>query len=329
MRAVSFAGLHRILKAVAEHSNGGVTAGGLNKLVLENNLLYTRKNSIPSPTTLYHYRNTLIHLRLLIREGRLLNVNSEDPDVCKLAQQQAPNNMECLLTDGARALFSSLVLKNTHCRSLFFDLFMPKSTSSVSLSNFMQLGKSVMWTRYRFHRTKVVLFRNKATGRRTRCITHSSISAVLYGLRYWARDELKIIDEYSQKGKRVTTMFPLTWSELHTNGLDGPLMQTVDALLDLRTTDEWTVFSISDLIIRCCEERGKPIKSLFGAIDWLLQEWPHHTVLIPTSQSLATITATSPQRQKLELRRYYRTPNSPYISHIRIHKDINIKSRES
>ena len=326
MRAVSFAGLQRILKAVAKHSTCGVTAGGLNKLVLEYDLLRTRKNSIPSLTTLYHYRNTLIHLRLLNRSGKLLNVNREDPDVCELVQQPAVEYEDCLVSDEARGHFASLVLKNTHCRSLFFNLFMPKGTTSYTLSDFTQKGNSVTWSRYRLHGNKAVFFRNKVTGRTACCISHSSISAVLYGLRYWARDELKIIEEYSQKGKRGIVMFPLSQVAL-TDRSDASVLRTVDTLLSLRTDEEWTVYSVSSLIVRCCEELRQPISVLFRAINWLVREWPHHIVLIPTSRSMATLTATSSQRQKLELKRYYRTSNSPYISHIRIHKDVEVNPK--
>ena len=327
MRSVSFAGLQRIIKAVAEHSTYGVTAGGLNKLVLKYNLLRTQKNSIPSLTTLYHYRNTLIHLRLLNRGGRILSVNREDPDVSKLVQQPIDEYEGRFMSDEARGHFASLVFKNTHCRSLFFDLFMPPSTTSYTLNDFTQKGSSVTWSRYRLHGTKAVIFRNKSTGRTARCISHSSVSAVLYGLRYWARDELKIIDEYSQKGKRGNVMFPLSQTDPLTEALDSSVLQTVDTLLSLRIDAEWTIFSISELIIRCCEEQRQPISVLFSAIDWLVREWPHHIVLIPTSRSMATLTATSSQRQELELKRYYKTPNSPYISHVRIHKDVEVKPK--
>ena len=324
MRAVSFAGLQRILKAVAEYSTDGITASGLNNLVQEYNLLCTRNNSIPSLTTLYHYRNTLIHLRLLNRDGKKLRVNSGDPDVCELLHQSAPEYDDRCMSNEARGHYASLVLKNAHCRSLFFDLFMPKGTTSYTLDDFTHIGGSVTWSRYRLHGNKAVVFRSKVTGRTAHCIAHSSISAVHYGLRYWARDELKIIDEYSQKGERGNVMFPIFQTNLRTVEADSSVMRTVNTLLSFRTDEDWTVFSVSDLIVSCCEEQRQSIGVLFRAIDWLLQEWPHHTVLIPTSRGLATLTAMSSQSQKLELKRYYRTKNSPYISHIRIHKDVEV-----
>ena len=59
MRAVSFAGLHRLLRAVAERP-GGLRAGEINGLVLDGRVTLTPRESRPKPTTLYHYRNTLL-----------------------------------------------------------------------------------------------------------------------------------------------------------------------------------------------------------------------------------------------------------------------------
>ena len=64
MRSVSFAGLHRILNAVAD-AQDGLTASQINALVLNKGLTLTPSNPRPAPTTLYHYRNTL--LRRILR----------------------------------------------------------------------------------------------------------------------------------------------------------------------------------------------------------------------------------------------------------------------
>jgi hypothetical protein len=325
MRSISFAGLHRILKAVAVFPNG-LRAGELNKLVQENNISLTRRNAPPAPTTLYHYRNTLLHLRALKRDGRMLRVNENNPNVCELLHQPVPANGDQSLSDAARDSFAALVLDNEQCRSLFFDLFMPSDASFDSVSSFRQKGLPVRWSREHSSHATEIVFQNDATGRIARCSSPISVASILYGVRYWALKELKLIDEYSQGSEGSTIMFPV--SRPSATGIDAAVMQTVRFLLSLRATGEWTRFSVFDLIAHCCEARRQPISVLFGAIDWLLHEWPNHTVLIPTSRALATLTATSPQRETLELRRYYKTSNSPYISHIRIHKDITVKPME-
>ena len=327
MRAVSFAGLHRLLKAVAGFPNG-LRACEINKLVQENGIALHRRSSPPAPTTLYHYRNTLLHLRALRRDGRKLHINDDNPDVCRLLGQTAPANGDQSLRDVARDPFATLVLKNEQCRSLFFDLFMPLDANSDCVSSFRQTGVPVKWTRHRSSQASEVILQNIKTSRTVRCESPVSVAAILYGVRYWARDELGLIDEYCQQADGGTLMFPVSRPCPSAKGINAPVRQTAYFLLSLRTPGEWTRLSVFDLITRCCVEQRQPISVLSDAIDWLLREWPHHTVPIPTSRALATLTATSPQRETLELRRYYKTSNGPYISHIRVHKDIKVKPME-
>ena len=327
MRAISFAGLHRILKAIADFPNG-LMASEINKLVQKNNISLNRRSSPPAPTTLYHYRNTLIHLRALKRDGRILRVNYDDSIVCKLLRQPITANGDQMLCDAAKDLFAALVLKNEQCRSLFFDLFMPSDASFNSVSSFRQNGVPVKWSRTRSSHTREVIFQNSITGRTAWLTSHASVAAILYGVRYWARDELGLIDEYCQRSGGSTIMFPVLQTNLSEKGIDTAVLQTIRFILSLRTPGEWTSFSVFDLIACCCEEQRQPIRVLYSAIDWLIHEWPHHTFLIPTSRALATLTTTSPLRENLELKRYYKASNGPYISHIRIHRDITLKSME-
>lgn len=148
MRTVSFTGLHRILKTTADFP-GGVTAGQLNKLIQDNNISLTQRSSPPSPTTLYHYRNTLLHLGALRRNGKILRVNWEDADVYKLLNMPTPADGERSLSDDATEPFASLVFKNRECQTLFFEIFMPADATSISVSDFRGKGSSVKWTRFR------------------------------------------------------------------------------------------------------------------------------------------------------------------------------------
>ncbi len=328
MRSVSFAGLHRILKAVAGFPCG-LRVAELNRLVTGNKIFLTRRSSPPAPTTLYHYRNTLLQLGALERRGRMLRVNADDPDVYELLKQPTPDTAGHPLSDGAINPFAELVLRNPQCRSLFFDLFLPRRTDSVSVATFRQSGSSVNWVRRNSVGAKQVTFHNDTTGLGASCTSPVGIAAVLYGLRYWARDELRLIDEYSRRSDGSTVMFPVSLSVAAGAIIDSAVLQTVHHILSLRGPGEWTLFAVSDLIARCCEERRLPIRVLFRAIDWILNEWPNHTVPIPTSRALATLTATSAQKDALALRRFYKTSNGPYISHIRIHKEIVAATQET
>ena len=323
MRAVSFAGLHRMLKAVAAAPEG-LRAGEINNLVLEREIVLTQRDSVPALTTLYHYRNTLCHLKALVRDGRQLLVNADDADVRALLREPAPPNTSRSLGDVARERFAALVMRNYDCRSLFFDLFMSPSQAD-SVSDFRQTGSPVRW--YRAGINGAVALRNRSTDREQVLESRTSVAAVLYGMRYWARDELMLIDEYCPRADNGAIMFPILRPEPEAS--DRTVRETVAFILSLRKTDEWTLFSVPELIVQAGEARRQPIGILFDAITWLLYNWPGYTTLIPTSRSLATITATSRQRENLELRRYYRADNGPYISHIRVHRAVTNDTKEA
>ena len=322
MRAVSFAGLQRILKVVAMFPKG-LKPSELNRLVLEDEILPTRRNSPPSPTTLYHYRNTLIRLEALKKAGSNWCVNFDEPNVLQLLSQPAPAPGDYVLSECALESFSALVFKNKQCRDLFFGFFMAGDEDSVSLSAFRENGLSVVWSRSTSPKSKEIILRNDTTGRSGYFESHVAEQAILYGLRYWARDELQLIDEYCPLANRGAVMFPLCRTLSSGMKIIPPELETAAFLLSLRNSEEWTLFSILDLIVLCCESRRRPIKELYQAIDWLFRKWPGHTVLIPTSRALAALTAVSAPRKALELRRYYRVADGPYISHIRIHRDIS------
>ena len=316
MRAVSFSAMHSILKIAADAPDG-LEALELNRRISNKKIALTRRSSPPSPTTFYHYRNTMIRLGLFVRTDRKLHVNRDHLDVAALLREPVINGG---LTDAARERYSSLVLQNDQCRSLFFDLFMPNGGHDFSVSDFRRNGRPVEWERDESGQTgtRGVIFRKSEPSHVTRCEGHWRINSILYGVRYWARNELKLVDEYCRKAGWTTVMFPLSQPGLS----DQDVERTTDLVLSARSADEWTVLSVSDLILRCCVKQHKPVKVLFEAIDLLLREWPGHIVLIPTTRSLATLAADSPLKEELALRSYYKSPEGPYISHIRLHQDI-------
>ena len=329
MRAVSFAGLHRILKAVGDAPRG-LRANEVNDLVIKQKVVLTPANPHPKPTTLYHYRTTLVRLNALIRKDRKLLANTANPNVGALLREPAPANGEQTLTDAAREHFAALVLGTEDCRALFFDVFLSSGRSCSSVSDFRETGVPVSWVRRHGPPGAEVVFENTANGCTTRHASSVSVSSILYGVRYWARDELGLIDEYSRPADDATIMFPVLHREdTASEGLQSSAMQAVRFLLDHRTVEEWTLYSISDLIIDYCQAHRQPRSSLFGAIDWLRREWPFHTVLIPTSRAMATFAATSPQREDLALRRYYKSPRGPYISHIRVHEAVTCDTMDT
>ncbi len=331
MRAVSFAGLHRLLKAVAAAAEG-LRAREINALVLDGRVTLTQRTSAPKPTTLYHYRNTLIRLGALARDGRRLHANLDDAHVLALLDETAPDNDDHSLSDAAREHFAALVLGNGDCRKLFFDLFMPSDSPYASAADFRALGAAVTWARRPSAGGPAIVFRNLATGRTNVYSVQTAIPAVLYGLRYWARNEMALVDEYCDRSIDCMTLFPVARPPSRPADLNAAILHAVQFLLSRRnrySEGEWTMLSVADLIVEYCATYRQPRAVLFGAIDWLQREWPGHTSLIPTPLGLATLSAISPQQEKMVLRGYYKPTSGPYVSHIRFHRDVTANADDT
>lgn len=312
MRPVSFAGLLRMLQLIAEFPSG-LRARDLDALVRERQIRLTRKDVAPARTTLYHYRNTLLHLQALRRDDRRLMANKQNPYVQVLLDQPSPARMTLTMT--ACEAFAAMVFQNEDCRTYFFDLFMPE-IDTYTAEQFRTAGCSVTW-RWRGdgHPREVVFQSDRDTSLHLR--SPSEIKSVLYGLRYWARDELQLIDEFFRED-RGSIMYPIFAADG-----ESSTKEIIQHILSLRAEGaEWTTLSLHDLAMYCCERRRQPLVKLFAAITQLSEKYPGHVVLIPTSRSFATLTARSQQREEFELRGYFRDRQGRYISHIRLHGSI-------
>ena len=328
MRSLSFAKLHWMLCYVAEHPSG-LRAKDINHAVVANGVLHGRTgDSPPSATTLYHYRTTLVRLKALRRAGMRLCANNVDPDVRILLQN--PPNSHAVLAHAAKTAFATLVFRNDDCRSLFFDIFMPSKTSSLSVSQFRADAAPVKYTLKSSDSSVTLLMENKSTGRKQTIVSSRTgrgsppvVQSIPYGIRYWARRELDLVDEYYRDTEGGIVMFALAelagWTQKKT---ELRIQQMAEHILSLRTTEEWTDFSVYDLITKCCVTRRRPLQVLFGAIDLLVDRCSRYIVLIPTPRYLATMGAHSLHHEHMMLRSYYRYDNGPgpYISHLRIHK---------
>lgn len=330
MRSASFATLHRILCLVAEHSHG-LRPIDVNRLVIDHRILHGRRPHLPpSLTTLYHYRTILLRLQVFRRRGPRLCVNIADPIVASLVQEPLPETSNRSLTVRVKELFSDLVLRNRDCASLFFDAFVPHSSFPYTASHFRRSATPVVYSLHASGQSVRVSLKNThndyvktLTATRERKGPPPLVQAVPYGIRYWARNELDLIDEYWRVPDRRVAMFPLsTPSNAHSDNVR--LRQTANHILSLRDKTDWTLFSVYDLLTQSCELLRQPISILFQAIDLLIRHWKQYIILIPIPKTLATTAAHNTHQEQILLRNYYRPSNSrgPYISHLRIHSAI-------
>ncbi len=316
MRAVSFASLHRVLHVVAESSNG-LKVHELNAMIAKRDVRITGSGGVPAPTTLYHYRNTLLHLDILRRQGQRLIANREDGHVRALLSLPASDGAK--LQAPARDALAALVLRNKDCRTRFFDLFIP-GVRDLDVDTFRARGRSVAWRRvYEGEHTGSILLKGEGSDKGSQTLqlrSASDVQSTLYGVRYWARDELGLIDEFYREGMGAV-MYPVLPS-----ADDAPLNVAREIQRDASGTGDWTTLSLLELKVRCCQQRRRPVRNLNDTISWLAHEYAGKIVLIPTSRDQATFTAWSEKREEFELRGYFRDGHGRYISHIRLHKSI-------
>lgn len=330
MRSVSFATLHRILCLVAEHPDG-LRPIEVNRLIITHRILHGRRPDLPpSPTTLYHYRTILLRLAALRRRGPRLCVNIADPIVASLVQEPLPETSNHALSVRLKDLFSDLVLRNHDCASLFFDAFVPHSSFPYTASHFRRLATPVVYSLHTSGQSVRILLKNThndyvktLTATRAKKGPPPLVQAVPYGIRYWARTELELIDEYWRAPDRCVAMFPLAMPP-NAHPHNTSLRQTANHILSLRGATDWTLFSVYDLLTQCCELLRQPVSIFFQAIDLLIRHWKQYIILIPIPKTLATTVAHNTHHEQLLLRNYYRPSKSrgPYISHLRIHSAI-------
>lgn len=312
IRALSFSRLHSIV-GLLRTLYPSFTAREFDDLVSFHEAQIDPGGRRISRTTLYYYRATLKELGILNRSGTRYWMNTGDKCVMSLVDS-APYGFETRdLSRQGREAFAELVLRNPDCRALFFDLFMaPKQ--EYGLRDFEQVGKPVSWGWDRTNSHRQVYLEGES-GLRLRLRHPNHIKAIVYGIRYWARDELFLVDEFFREDKGLV-LFPVA----RTNDSVQDVVQEI--LRYHNRSSEWTTLSLRDLALWCCQERRRPLSMLISAVKALTSLYPGRVVLIPTSRSLATITAASRQREELELRGYFRDGRGRYISHIRIHSSI-------
>jgi hypothetical protein len=293
---------------------GGIRAGELNRQVLEEGL-YRTERGFPAKSTLYHCRNTLLNLGVLERQQRMLLVANSNPIVRRLLAAPLPDDDS--LSPVARQAFADLVLQNQDCLSQFFGLFLTSDTP-VSAEEFVRAAQPVVWTQQsQPHAARTIELHSVARGTSAYLTSPVAIRSVLYGIRYWARDDLQVIDEFFETG-RGSVMHSV---RLNTSEQDA--LAVVSQILGLPAdAGDWTTTSVNALLRSICEVGQYRVSTLFDAIRAMLTRYPSHIALIPTIPNFAAISATSRNREAFELRGYFTDAQGRLISHIRFHNSL-------
>ena len=312
MRSIRFSGLHRVLHLVA-NCRDGIRAGELNREILAGNLYRTDRGP-PAKSTLYHCRNTLLQLGAIERaRGRLFPVTN-NPAVSALLQESPPIGEE--LSQTAKDSFGMLVLSNNDCLRNFFRLFVPNGP--ILPQQFRSRAKPVVWLQPSSkNNVRRVDLRSTSSNESITLTSPVEIQSILYGVRYWARDELQLIDEFFETA-HGSVMYPI-----RVQGQVDTAATVMNRILGLpRDPGDWTTVSVNALLRIICEVEGHPVAALFDGIRRLTIQNPGHVVLIPTIPNIAAISARSHNREAFELRGYFKDSRGRIISHIRFHNSL-------
>jgi hypothetical protein len=309
MRSLRFAGLLRILHAASKLPRM-FSPSDLDNTVLSGNLYETVKGRPPSKTTLYHCKNCLIRLKILRKHGRRLSVDSINPLVQDLLSQTTPSDWE--LSPGSRELFAELVLQNDDCWQLFFSFFF-MGKNRPSIAEFRRRALPVRWLRVTNEESDYLSLKRSDD---TEVIfpLKPVLHSLLYGVRYWARDELKMVDEIlDDRGCGV--MFAV---------LGEDTLPAKKLLLDLafhyaHREGDWLLMSVRETIERLAVEQHIPLAAVFESLLELIFNHPQFVVPVYTSNDFAALTAGSRKRDVLALRRYLVDSSGRSISHIRVY----------
>lgn len=312
MRSVRFTTLRDLLALVAQ-SAPGLYATEMERLLRRESSFAGQRGKPPSRTTIYHCRNTLVHLGIIVRRGRRYVPNYENTLVRELLavlRPGAPN-----LSPEERLLFSQLVIANEDCQRAFFDLFM-SLPDSYGLEDFLSFGQRVAWKSFLEAGNRWVLLYNLDDSNRQQWLkTEAEFQAVLYGVRYWARNELGFLDEIFLEDLGGV-MFPVE--------AEGPVPEPriVSALAEsINGKTEWTVLSVRDVAFRWAPRFRVPLSRVFATLSAVRKAYPEFVVVIPTSEAFATITAQTPAAEAYQLRSYLQEAGR-YVSHIRVHRKL-------
>ncbi|WP_456413156.1 hypothetical protein [Thiolapillus sp.] len=312
--SVSFVALRELLVYIAQHPEG-VRPKEMETWAREKAQLRTRSGKVISKTTVYHYRNTLRHLGILAVVNGRYQVAREKPFVQDLLGAFQPGAPALTLRE--KESFAQFVVQNRDCRHYFFDLFMPSATTDYKLNTFLVEAQPVVWRRLESGGNRFEeLYNIQQTNKRRRISSEDERQALLYGVRYWARNELGFIEEIFIEGTGGL-MFPV-----YTGGRI-PDPHILKALLSSISPDEeWTYFSLRKTATEWGPKFRVSLNRLYGTLRWVYQQAPQYVVFIPTSESFATITASSPQTETYQLRGYFQDMNGRYISHMRVHRKL-------
>ena len=297
MRWVNFRSLRDMLVLV-KGNPAKLRAKDLARLATDEGILLGKDGRPLGPTTHYHHRRTLERLGLLLKhEGRYW-LNDELPETGVLTARAAYGNE---LDTQEKESFSSLVLQNEDCRTLFFNGMLPSTANFENVGEFTTLahpielrvvqGQNSSLDRGRQvpddtldgrDQERVVAIRGAESPDWTMLFGTNAIQAIHFGLRAWCVDQLNFLDEVFHAGG-VYTIFPRHITpHLSLDELNAAMLES------LRFEGEWATVRVGDFALARGIELRVPIGQTKNVLTFWMEKHPDLVAAISTNERFIT-----------------------------------------
>ena len=336
MRWVNFRSLRDILLLVKANP-GELRAKDLAQLSTDEGVLLGKDGQPLGPTTHYHHRKTLERLGLLLKYDGRYRLNNELPETNALTTHIVFGKE---LDAEEKEAFANAVLRNDDCCTVFFNEMLRSPGRVKDVGEFVAQAQPI--------ELRVVQGRSRSrgAGRKTtkgelergdqegyvaiRSVESTdwstlfgtnAIQAIHFGLRAWAVEQLNFLDEVFHVGG-VYTIFPRHVSpHLSLDELNVVMVES------LGFDGEWSTVRVGDFALTCGIKLQASIGQTKGVLSSWMERHPDLVAPIPTNERFITGGSTASRREAI-LKGFLRGPRGAYVSHLRIHRDLQSRIRK-
>ena len=335
MRWVNFRSLRDILLLVKANP-AKLRAKDLTRLATDEGILLGKDGQPLGPTTHYHHRRTLERLGLLVKHEGRYRLNDELPETNALT---APIVFREELDDEQKKAFANVILRNDDCRTIFFKGMLGSTENVNDVGEFMAQAQPI--------ELKVVQGLSGSPGRGRQIATEplddgvqggyvatrpsesqdwtmlfgtNAIQAIHFGIRAWCVEQLNFLDEVFHAGG-VYTVFPR-----HVTPYLSPDELNIIMVESLGFDGEWATVRVGDFALACGIKLRLSIGETKGVLASWMERHPDLVAAIPTNERFITGGSAVSQREAI-LKGFLRGPSGAYVSHLRIHRDIQCRIR--
>ena len=335
MRWVNFRSLRDILVLVKANP-ARLRAMDLARLATDEGILLAKDGQPLGRTTHYHHRRTLERLGLLLKHEGRYRLNDELPETSALTAHVAYGKD---LDNEEKEAFSNIVLRNEDCRTIFFNEMLRSPGYAEDVEAFMTQAQPLELrvvqgqSRSRDGGRQIanenlgggdqegyVAIRRTESPDWTMHFGTNAIQAIHFGLRAWCVDQLNFLDEVFHAGG-VYTIFPR-----HVTSRASVDQLNVVMVESLGFEGEWATVRVGDFALACGIKLRVSIKQTKGVLTSWMGKYPDLVAAVSTNERFITGGLAVSQHEAL-LKGFLRGPSGVYVSHLRIHRDLQSRIR--